>query len=191
MSLTDRITLFDKQDMSSTARLDNLQDFVSDQFSPRNFISWFHGDRLSLLRQVPSGTARLCVTSPPYNIGKTYEEKLEFPIYLERQRETIEECVRILAKNGSLCWQVGNHVREAEIFPLDVFIYNIAKDFGLKLRNRVIWCFEHGLNSSNRLSGRYETILWFTKSDNYVFNLRIRYESRKNTPGKGISRAQR
>jgi adenine-specific DNA-methyltransferase len=39
------------------------------------------------------------------------------------------------------------------------------------LRNRIVWHFEHGLHCSKRLSGRYETILWFTKSDEYTFNL--------------------
>jgi adenine-specific DNA-methyltransferase len=84
----------------------------------------------------------------------------------------ITECVRTLANDGSLCWQVGNHVRNGnEIYPLDIFIYQICKQFDLKLRNRMVWCFEHGLNCSKRLSGRYETILWFTKGDDYVFNL--------------------
>ena len=41
----------------------------------------------------------------------------------------------------------------------------------MKLRNRIIWHFEHGLHCSKRLSGRYETILWFTKTDSYTFNL--------------------
>ena len=39
------------------------------------------------------------------------------------------------------------------------------------MRNRIIWHFEHGLHCSKRFSGRYETIVWFTKSDKYVFNL--------------------
>jgi adenine-specific DNA-methyltransferase len=41
----------------------------------------------------------------------------------------------------------------------------------LKLRNRIVWHFEHGLHCSKRLSGRYETVLWFTKGDDYAFNL--------------------
>ena len=41
----------------------------------------------------------------------------------------------------------------------------------MKLRNRIIWHFEHGLHCSNRLSGRHETVLWFTKDDNYTFEL--------------------
>lgn len=132
----------------------------------------FHGDRLSLLRQIPDGTARLIITSPPYNIGKKYEKRLQFEKYLEQQEETIKEAYRALAGDGSLCWQVGNHVStDGEIFPIDIFIYQICKKLGMKLRNRIIWCFEHGLHCKNRLSGRYENIVWFTKSDDYVFNL--------------------
>ena len=41
----------------------------------------------------------------------------------------------------------------------------------LILRNRIIWTFGHGLNSTQRFSGRHETILWFTKGENYKFNL--------------------
>lgn len=132
----------------------------------------YFGDRLDLLREVPKEAARLVVTSPPYNIGKKYEKRIGFDAYLKQQRDTLRECVRVLAPNGSLCWQVGNHVADdGEIYPLDVFIYRICKRLGLTLRNRIVWYFEHGLHCRRRLSGRYETILWFTKSDNYVFNL--------------------
>jgi adenine-specific DNA-methyltransferase len=54
---------------------------------------------------------------------------------------------------------------------LDIYFYPIFKRLGLKLRNRIVWHFDHGLHASRRLSGRYETLLWFTKSDEYVFNL--------------------
>jgi len=134
-------------------------------------VTLFHGDRLSLLREIPKGAARLIVTSPPYNVGKEYERRIGFNEYLRQQRNTILESVRVLAQNGSLCWQVGNYVQGSEVFPLDVFIYRICKRLGLRLRNRIIWSFEHGLHCKRRLSGRYETILWFTKTENYVFNL--------------------
>jgi site-specific DNA-methyltransferase (adenine-specific)/adenine-specific DNA-methyltransferase len=42
---------------------------------------------------------------------------------------------------------------------------------GFYLRNRIIWYFGHGLHASKRFSGRYETILWFTKTKKYKFNL--------------------
>lgn len=133
---------------------------------------YIRGDRLDLLRQIPCAHARLVVTSPPYNIGKKYEKRLLFEHYLGQQEETLAESFRILADDGSLCWQVGNHVStDGEIFPLDIYLYQFCKKLGLKLRNRIIWCFEHGLHCQTRLSGRYETILWFTKSDRYIFNL--------------------
>ena len=54
---------------------------------------------------------------------------------------------------------------------MDIALYPIFKSLGLKLRNRIVWHFEHGLHCSRRMSGRHESILWFTKSDKYVFNL--------------------
>lgn len=128
-------------------------------------------DNLDFMRPIKGGSIRLIVTSPPYNIGKSYERRNSLDAYVNQQAQVISECVRLLSPRGSLCWQVGNHVQEGEIFPLDMVLYPIFRDHGLHLRNRIVWHFEHGLHCSNRLSGRYETILWFTKSDEYVFNL--------------------
>jgi adenine-specific DNA-methyltransferase len=144
---------------------------IASSFDPSAAATLFNGDRLRLLAQIPSGAVRLVVTSPPYNIGKRYEKRSTLKDYLEGQEATLCEAVRVLARNGSICWQVGNHVAEGEVFPLDTLLYPICKDLGLKLRNRIVWHFEHGLHCSRRLSGRYETIIWFTKSDDYVFNV--------------------
>ena len=129
------------------------------------------GDALHLLKKMEAGKFDLIITSPPYNIGKSYETKTSIERYLETQEEIIVELIRVLSGRGSLCWQVGNYVDKGEIFPLDIFYYQIFKKYGLKLRNRIIWHFGHGLHASNRFSGRYETILWFTKTDDYIFNL--------------------
>lgn len=128
-------------------------------------------DNLTFMRPIESGSIKLIVTSPPYNIGKSYEARSSLEKYVQGQAQVISECVRLLHPNGSLCWQVGNHVLRGEIIPLDVVLYPIFREHGLKLRNRIVWHFEHGLHCSKRLSGRYETILWFTKDDNYTFNL--------------------
>ena len=128
-------------------------------------------DNLKFMRALPSGSMQLVVTSPPYNIGKKYEARSPLDIYVQAQAQVISECVRLLHPRGSLCWQVGNHVQNGEIFPLDMLLYPVFREHGLKLRNRIVWHFEHGLHCSKRLSGRYETILWFTKSDDYSFNL--------------------
>jgi len=129
-------------------------------------------DNLSFMSALPSGSVKLIVTSPPYNIGKKYEKRVALEKYIEEQSDTIAECVRVLSDTGSICWQVGNHITtDGEVVPLDIILYPIFKAHGLKLRNRIIWHFEHGLHCSKRLSGRHEAILWFTKGDDYTFNL--------------------
>jgi adenine-specific DNA-methyltransferase len=126
---------------------------------------------LDFMADLPSRGTKLIVTSPPYNIGKSYERRTGLDRYVAEQADVIAECVRLLHPKGSICWQVGNHVQNGQIFPLDIMLYPVFAKHGLKLRNRIIWHFEHGLHCSNRLSGRHETILWFTKGDDYTFHL--------------------
>jgi len=141
-------------------------------YSPEADVTLYHGDCRDLLRQIPVASARLIVTSPPYNIGKTYEKKKALEDYLAEQDEVIGLCVDRLAEGGSICWEVGNHIAAPnEVLPLDIVLYPLFASRGLKLRNRIVWHFEHGLHCSKRLSGRYETILWFTKGANYTFKL--------------------
>lgn len=128
-------------------------------------------DNATFMKRFPDGFFKLIVTSPPYNIGKSYETRSSLESYVKSQASVIAECVRLLEDRGSICWQVGNHVDGGEVFPLDALLYPVFKSFGLKMRNRIIWHFGHGLHCSRRLSGRHETILWFTKSDDYTFNL--------------------
>jgi len=144
---------------------------IVDNFDLEHRIVLHCGDTLDFLKILPDETAKLIITSPPYNLGKQYESKTQIELYLDFQDQVINQLVRVLRPDGSICWQVGNFVENSEVFPLDILYYNHFKKRGLKLRNRIIWRFNHGLHASKRFSGRYETILWFTKSDNYTFNL--------------------
>jgi adenine-specific DNA-methyltransferase len=144
---------------------------IATDFCSTERIVVYLGDCMDLLKQIPDGSLQLIVTSPPYNIGKEYERKLKLDLYLEQQAMVIKECVRTLSEQGSICWQVGNYVGNGVIIPLDTILFPIFDKFGLKMRNRIIWHFEHGLHCKKRFSGRYETIIWFTKTDEYIFNL--------------------
>jgi len=144
---------------------------ISEIFHSSDSAVVYHGNCLDLLKDIPDGSIQLIVTSPPYNIGKEYENRLKLDDYLNQQAIVIKECTRTLSECGSICWQVGNYVDKGSVIPLDTVLYPIFRGLGLKMRNRIIWHFEHGLHCSKRFSGRYETIIWFTKSENYVFNL--------------------
>lgn len=141
------------------------------RYDDLNDVTLFPGDCSRLLAAMPDRCADLIVTSPPYNIGKEYEKRLHIDEYLAQQKTVILECIRLLSDVGSICWQVGNFVEKGAIIPLDSLLYPIFANAGLQMRNRIVWHFQHGLHCSRRFSGRYEVIMWFTKTNDYIFNL--------------------
>lgn len=144
---------------------------ISEGFELEADVVLYTGDALDFLRQMPDSSVDLVVSSPPYNIGKAYEKRAAIEDYLADMRPVLVELRRVLKNSGSICWQVGNYVDAGEVFPLDIYYYPMFKDLGLQLRNRIVWHFGHGLHASKRFSGRYETLLWFSKTTEYKFNL--------------------
>jgi adenine-specific DNA-methyltransferase len=151
---------------------------IGDNYDNHNDVTLYIGDRLDLLNQLKASGAhaQLIVTSPPYNLGKEYEDQIDLDQYIESQRQTIRACVDVLTPTGSICWQVGHYIagkgKDKEAFPLDIVLYPIFKELGLRLKNRIVWYFGHGLHENFRFSGRHETILWFTQpTSEYTFNL--------------------
>jgi adenine-specific DNA-methyltransferase len=129
------------------------------------------GDCLEYLKSLPDECVDLVVSSPPYNIGKAYETRQELATYVANQGKVLAECVRVLKKTGSLFWQVGAYSLKGTLIPLDVRFFPVLEDLGMLPRNRIIWVRQHGLHATRKFSARHETILWFTKSDDYKFSL--------------------
>lgn len=148
------------------------------RFKEDNEITLFNGDCKKLLKKIPDESVNLIITSPPYCMGKAYEDPHDdIETFKKHHTDIFEDIYRVLKPGGSICWQVGYHVSNKCLIPLDFIVYDIfstnsaSLEIPLVLRNRIIWTFGHGLNSSNRFSGRHETILWFTKGDQEIFNL--------------------
>lgn len=144
---------------------------ITTRFSSDSDLVLYQGQVSDFISTLPDNSISLVITSPPYNLGKDYEDRVSIEKYLHTQEQVIAQLYRILRDDGSICWQVGNFVEKGEVYPLDILYYGIFKKFNLYLRNRIIWHFGHGLHASKRFSGRYETVLWFTKGDKYTFNL--------------------
>jgi glutamyl-tRNA reductase len=53
-------------------------------FAPENIVTLYHGDCMEFLQTIPNESVQLVVTSPPYNIGKEYEEVLDIEVYNSR-----------------------------------------------------------------------------------------------------------
>ncbi len=131
------------------------------------------GDALELLDRLPDESVSLALTSPPYNIGKSYERDMFTSLadYEKWMVRLIRKLVKKVKPDGHICWQVGNHVADGSLTPLDYLFYPMFAKHGCQLRNRIIWRFNFGLHAQRRFSGRYETLLWFSRSDAYDFNL--------------------
>ena len=130
-------------------------------------------DALQALERLPNESVQLCITSPPYNIGKSYEKGAfrSFEDYKDWMTKVLSVIYDKLSPSGSLCLQIGNYVDRGRTTPLDYVFYPILSSLGFILRNRIVWKFNFGLHAQYRLSGRYEVLLWLSKSDEYKFNL--------------------
>lgn len=139
--------------------------------------SYDHGilvqdDCATAINELQDASVDLVFTSPPYFMGKDYDKSMEVSDFIEAIGEVQQLLYNKLKPGGSICWQVGSHVKDATVTPLDFLVYSVCAQFpDLHLRNRVIWTFEHGAHAKRRLSGRYETVLWYTKGDEYNFDL--------------------
>src|SRR6266481_4429360 len=98
-SLTVNLPLFGKAD-------------TSDKFDPTATSVILAGDSAETLGTVPNGSVKLVITSPPYNIGKAYEEATHLETYLNNLTPVVDQLIRVLSADGSLCWQVGNYVED-------------------------------------------------------------------------------
>lgn len=115
----------------------------------------------------------LMVSSPPYGIGKEYEDRLSIESYTEWATLIVKKIGKTVRDGGVVCWQVGNYVEgDGSIMPLDVLFIPLFVSEGFRLINRIIWRFGHGLHAKKKLSGRYETLLCFVKGKSaWTFNL--------------------
>jgi len=147
-------------------------------------------DVRQLLTELPNNCVDTIISSPPYNIGKEYEKRINLDLYLKEQYEVLRDCYRILKTTGSIFWQVGVYVDKfGGHVPLDIKFFEIFDSFNMSMRNRIVWMRPHGLHGTKRFSCRYETILWFVKDPkNYKFYLdpiRVpqKYQNKKSWKG--------
>ncbi len=136
-----------------------------------------YGDCRELLKRIPDNSVKLVVTSPPYNIGKPYgkyNDKVPLDEWKRLIDDVTKEIYRILTPDGSFFLNLSPipYGKDKEILPLPYIVYEIMTSNNFKIRNIITWTFNNMQNCTNRLSGRYENIIWGVKDiNNYIFNL--------------------
>ncbi len=88
--------------------------------------------------ELPDNSIHLMVTSPPYNVGKEYDQGLTLDEYKSLLRNVFKEVYRVLVPGGRACVNVANLGRKPYI-PLDAFVIQIMLDIGFLMRGEIIW----------------------------------------------------
>ena len=90
------------------------------------------------MKELPDCSVHLMVTSPPYNVGKDYDEDLSLEEHLAFLKRVWKETYRVLVSGGRACINVANVGRKPYI-PLHAFIMRDMIDLGFLMRGEIIW----------------------------------------------------
>jgi site-specific DNA-methyltransferase (adenine-specific) len=90
------------------------------------------------MSELPDQSVHLMVTSPPYNVGKDYDENFTLPEYLAFLNRVWQEVHRVLVPGGRACINVANLGRKPYI-PLHAFIISDMLSLGFLMRGEIIW----------------------------------------------------
>jgi site-specific DNA-methyltransferase (adenine-specific) len=90
------------------------------------------------MNQIPDDSVHLLITSPPYTVGKDYDQDLSLSEYLSFLRSVWQEAYRVLVSGGRVCINVANLGRKPYI-PLHTYIIGILEDLGFLMRGEIIW----------------------------------------------------
>ena len=88
--------------------------------------------------EIPDDSIHLMITSPPYNVGKEYDNDLTLDEYLELLTGVFREVHRKLVTGGRACINIANIGRKPYI-PLHAMVIEIMLDLGFLMRGEIIW----------------------------------------------------
>ncbi|MEM4145221.1 MAG: site-specific DNA-methyltransferase [Candidatus Nitrosocaldus sp.] len=90
------------------------------------------------MEEIPDSSVHLMVTSPPYNVGKEYDQDLDLKAYLNLLKDVFSETYRVLVPGGRVCVNIANVGRKPYI-PYHKFIIDTMLEVGFMMRGEVIW----------------------------------------------------
>ena len=90
------------------------------------------------MEELPDSCIHLAVTSPPYNVGKTYDQDLSLAEYRDLLKTVFSEVFRVLVDGGRACVNVANLGRKPYI-PLHSYVIADMLEIGFQMRGELIW----------------------------------------------------
>jgi len=105
---------------------------------PPDQLNRIYGHSSARMSELLENSVALMVTSPPYNVGKDYDEDLTLAEYLEFLGKVLQETHRVLVPGGRVAFNVANLGRKPYI-PLNAYIAGLAAEIGFLMRGEIIW----------------------------------------------------
>ncbi len=105
---------------------------------PPEFLNTIWQKSSEVMAELPDNSVHLMVTSPPYNVGKDYDEDLTLEEYLEFLKRVWQEVHRVLVPGGRACINIANLGRKPYI-PLHSYIVRDMAAIGFLMRGEIIW----------------------------------------------------
>jgi site-specific DNA-methyltransferase (adenine-specific) len=112
-------------------------EYVENQIDPKNINKVFCKSS-EAMSELPDNSVHLMVTSPPYNVGKEYDENLSLKEYRELLKRVFKETYRVLVPGGRACINVANLGRKPYI-PLHSYIIEDMQSIGFLMRGEILW----------------------------------------------------
>ena len=112
-------------------------EYVENQIEPQNINKVFCKSS-EAMSELPDNSVHLMVTSPPYNVGKEYDENLSLKEYRELLKRVFKETYRVLVPGGRACINVANLGRKPYI-PLHSYIIEDMQSIGFLMRGEILW----------------------------------------------------
>lgn len=125
------------------------------------------GDATSVMHDLPDGSVSLLIADPPYNLGKDYGNNRDMKTWHEYEdftREWLGEAIRLMTQTGSLYVFMGVRFI-SRLFAI------LEDEFKLTFNGWITWHYTQGMGRKVGFSPRHDDILYFTKSDQFTFNL--------------------
>ncbi|MBW1987433.1 MAG: site-specific DNA-methyltransferase [Deltaproteobacteria bacterium] len=105
---------------------------------PEEFLNKIFCKSSEIMAELPDASVHLMVTSPPYNVGKEYDEDLTLDGYRKFLKRVWQEVKRVLVPGGRACINVANLGRKPYV-PLNACLAQDLQDLGLLMRGEIIW----------------------------------------------------
>ena len=152
-------------------KLDTIEQKVGKPYYSDDKVLLYNIDCVEFMDKINSSIMDLTITSPPYNIGKEYEEIQKPEDYLQWCKKWLNQIFDITSNEGAFWLNLGYFELEniGKAVPISYLLWDKTAFYFMQ---EIVWYYKAGVSTKKYFSPRNEKYLWYVKNPNrYIFNL--------------------